>query len=167
VGYVLVELGALAGLAMVMLVMLLGQLRVFYSMSRDGLLWPWASKIHRRLRTPYISSIVVGLFVAILATLIPLNILDEMTSVGTLLAFALVSAGVWIMRRTHPELKRAFKTPLVPLVPILSILFSGTLIVSLSYWTQLRLLVWLAIGLVIYFTYSVNHSHVRNALTKL
>ncbi|MGA7685815.1 MAG: amino acid permease, partial [Terriglobales bacterium] len=131
----LVELGAIGGLATVMLVMLLGQSRVFYSMSRDGLLWPWASKIHPRFRTPYISSIVVGFFVAILATLLPLSILDEMTSVGTLLAFVLVSAGVWVMRRTHPHLDRPFRTPMVPLVPILSILFSGVLIVSLSYWT--------------------------------
>lgn len=126
----LVELGALAGLATVMLVMLLGQSRVFYSMSRDGLLWPWACKIHPRFRTPYISSIVIGLFVAVLATLVPLSILDEMVSVGTLLAFILVSAGVLVMRKTHPHLHRPFKTPLVPLVPILSILFSGILIVS-------------------------------------
>jgi APA family basic amino acid/polyamine antiporter len=157
----LVELGALAGLATVMLVMLLGQSRVFYSMSRDGLLWPWASKIHPRFRTPYITSIVVGFFVAILATLIPLNVLDEMTSVGTLLAFVLVSAGVLVMRKTHPDVTRPFKTPWVPVVPILSIIFSGTLIVSLSYWTQLRLLVWLVIGLVIYFTYGRKHSKVQ------
>ena len=158
----LVELGALAGLATVMLVMLLGQSRVFYSMSRDGLLWPWASKIHARFRTPYISSVVVGIFVAILATLLPLHILDEMTSVGTLLAFVLVSAGVWVMRKTHPELPRPFKTPLVPLVPILSIVFCGALIYGLSPATKWRLLVWLVIGLVIYFTYSVKHSKVRN-----
>jgi len=159
----LVEIGAIAGLASVMLVMLLGQSRVFFSMSRDGLLWPWASKIHHRFRTPYVSSIVVGVFVAILATLVPLHVLDEMTSVGTLLAFVLVSAGVWVMRRTHPDLQRPFKTPLVPLVPILSILFSGSLIISLSYLTQLRLLVWLVIGLFIYFTYSVKHSRIRKA----
>jgi APA family basic amino acid/polyamine antiporter len=158
---ILVEVGALLGLATVMLVMLLGQSRVFYSMSRDGLLWPWASKIHSRFRTPYLSSIVVGLFVAILATLIPLNVLDEMTSVGTLLAFMLVSAGVWVMRRTYPNVTRPFKTPMVPLIPILSILASGTLIVSLSYWTQLRLVVWLVIGLIIYFTYGRKHSKVQ------
>jgi APA family basic amino acid/polyamine antiporter len=158
---ILVEVGALLGLATVMLVMLLGQSRVFYSMSRDGLLWPWASKIHSRFRTPYLSSIVVGFFVAILATLIPLNVLDEMTSVGTLLAFMLVSAGVWVMRRTYPNVTRPFKTPMVPLIPILSILASGTLIVSLSYWTQLRLVVWLVIGLIIYFTYGRKHSKVQ------
>lgn len=157
----LVELGALAGLATVMLVMLLGQSRVFYSMSRDGLLWPWASKIHSRFRTPYVTSIVVGFFVAILATLIPLNVLDEMTSVGTLLAFVLVSAGVIVMRRTHPEVNRPFRTPWVPLVPILSIIFSSVLIVSLSKWTLYRLAGWLVIGLVIYFTYSRKHSKVQ------
>lgn len=160
----LVELGALGGLATVMLVMLLGQSRVFYSMSRDGLLWPWASKIHPRFRTPYISSIVVGIFVAILATLLPLRILDEMTSVGTLLAFVLVSAGVWVMRKTHPELPRPFKTPLVPLVPILAIVFCGALIYGLSPATKWRLVVWLVIGLIIYFTYSVKHSKVRNRM---
>jgi basic amino acid/polyamine antiporter, APA family len=160
----LVEIGALAGLATVMLVMLLGQSRVFYSMSRDGLLWPWASRIHPRFRTPYLSSIVVGIFVAVLATLIPLSVLDEMTSVGTLLAFVLVSAGVWVMRRTHPKVNRPFKTPLVPLVPILSIVFSSVLIISLSYWTQVRLVVWLVIGLVIYFTYGRKHSKVQSSL---
>ena len=160
----LVELGALGGLATVMLVMLLGQSRVFYSMSRDGLLWPWASKIHSRFRTPYLSSIVVGIFVAILATIIPLNVLDEMTSVGTLLAFVLVSAGVWVMRKKHPELPRPFKTPLVPLVPILSIVFCGALIYGLSPATKWRLVIWLVIGMVIYFTYSVKHSKVRNGV---
>ncbi len=160
----LIEIGTLAGLATVMLVMLLGQSRVFYSMSRDGLLWPWASRIHPRFRTPYISSIVVGFFVAVLAMLIPLNILDEMVSVGTLLAFVLVSAGVLVMRRTHPELQRPFKTPWVPVVPILAILFSLLLIVGLSYMTQLRLVVWLVIGLVIYFTYGRKNSKVQRSI---
>jgi basic amino acid/polyamine antiporter, APA family len=160
----LVELGALAGLATVMLVMLLGQSRVFYSMSRDGLLWPWACKIHPRFRTPYISSIVVGFFVALLAMLFPLNILDQMTSIGTLLAFVLVSAGVWVMRRTHPNLNRPFKTPMVPLVPILAILFSMSLIVTLSPATQIRLIVWLLIGFVIYFSYGRKHSKVQNSI---
>jgi basic amino acid/polyamine antiporter, APA family len=157
----LVELGALAGLATVMLVMLLGQSRVFYSMSRDGLLWPWASKIHPRFRTPYLSSIVVGFFVAILATLFPLNVLDQMTSIGTLLAFMLVSGGVWVLRRSHPDLERPFKTPLVPLVPIMAIVFSSALIYGLSDATKVRLVVWLVIGLVIYFTFSRKHSRVQ------
>jgi APA family basic amino acid/polyamine antiporter len=163
---ILVELGALGGLATVMLVMLLGQSRVLYSMSKDGLLWPWASQIHPKFRTPYISSIVVGLFVAILATLLPLSVLDQMTSIGTLLAFVLVSAGVWVMRRTHPDVPRPFKTPWVPLVPILSILFSGTLIVTLSLATQLRLVVWLLVGFIIYFGYGRKHSKVQLALRK-
>ncbi len=160
----LVEIGTLAGLSTVMLVMLLGQSRVFYSMSRDGLLWPWASRIHPRFRTPYISSMVVGLFVAVLAMLIPLSILDEMVSVGTLLAFMLVSAGVMVMRKTHPGLNRPFKTPWVPLVPILAILFSGALIIGLSTMTQIRLVVWLIIGLIIYFTYGRRNSKVQRAM---
>jgi len=161
----LVEIGALLGLATVMLVMLLGQSRVFYSMSRDGLLWPWASSIHTRFRTPYISSIVVGFFVAILAMLLPLSVLDQMTSVGTLLAFVLVSAGVWVMRRTHPEVPRAFRTPWVPVVPILAILFSMALIVTLPTATQLRLVIWLIIGLGIYFGYGRKHSKVQQKLS--
>lgn len=160
----LVELGALLGLATVMLVMLLGQSRVFYSMAHDGLLWPWAGKIHTRFRTPYISSIVVGFFVAILAMLLPLSILDQMTSVGTLLAFVLVSAGVWMMRRTHPEVNRPFRTPWVPVVPILAILFSGALIVTLPTATQIRLVVWLLIGFIIYFSYGRKHSKVQQAI---
>jgi basic amino acid/polyamine antiporter, APA family len=162
----LVELGAIAGLATVMLVMLLGQSRVFYSMSKDGLLWPWASKIHPRFRTPYISSMVVGFFVAILAMFVPLSVLDEMTSVGTLLAFVLVSAGVWVMRRTHPELSRPFKTPWVPVVPILAIGLSLWLIYGLSPATKWRLVIWLVIGLVIYFSYSRKHSKVRHELAQ-
>ena len=128
------------------------------------MLWPWASKIHPKFRPPYLSSIVVGFFVAILAMLVPLNVLDEMTSVGTLLAFVLVSAGVWVMRKTHPELNRPFRTPMVPLVPILAILFSSALIIGLSPMTQLRLVVWLVIGLVIYFSYGRKHSKVQNTI---
>lgn len=157
----LVELGAIAGLATVMLVMLLGQSRVFYSMSKDGLLWPWASKIHPRFRTPYISSIVVGFFVALLAMFVPLSVLDEMTSVGTLLAFVLVSAGVLVMRRTHPDLNRPFRTPWVPVVPILAIGFATWLIYGLSPATKWRLIIWLIIGLFIYFGYSRKHSKVQ------
>ena len=105
----------------VMLVMLLGQSRVFYSMSRDGLLPKWAGAVHPRFRTPWISSIVVGVFVAVFAALVPIGILGELVSIGTLLAFVIVCAGVWVLRKRRPDLHRPFKTPLVPLVPILGI----------------------------------------------
>lgn len=158
----LVKLGAIAGLGSVMLVMLLGQSRVFYSMSRDGLLPPWAGKIHPRFRTPYISSITVGLFVATFASLIPISVLGELVSIGTLLAFVIVCAGVWVLRVRRPSLPRPFKTPWVPVVPILGILVSGLLMASLPRDTWIRLIVWLMIGLVIYFSYSRRHSKVRH-----
>jgi len=159
----LVKLGAIAGLGSVMLVMLLGQSRVFYAMSRDGLLPPWAGRIHRRFRTPYVSSITVGLFVAVFAALIPIGILGELVSIGTLLAFVIVCAGVWMLRRSRPELPRPFRTPWVPLVPILGMGVSALLMASLPRGTWLRLIIWLAIGLLIYFTYSRRHSRVRAA----
>ena len=118
-GSLLVKAGAVAGLGSVMLVMLLGQSRVFYSMSRDGLLPHWAGAIHPRFRTPWISSLVVGVCVAIFASLIPIGDLAVLVNIGTLLAFVIVCAGVWILRRKRPDLPRPFKTPLVPLVPIL------------------------------------------------
>jgi basic amino acid/polyamine antiporter, APA family len=146
--------------------MLLGQSRVFFSMSRDGLLPEWAGRIHPKFRTPYISSITVGIFVAIFASLIPIGILGELVSIGTLLAFVIVCAGVWILRRRRPELPRPFKTPLVPLVPILGILISAFLMASLPGATWLRLLIWLAIGLAIYFGYGRHHSCVALATAK-
>ncbi|MGC8641064.1 MAG: amino acid permease, partial [Isosphaeraceae bacterium] len=118
-GSLMVKIGVVFGMGSVMLVMLLGQSRVFFSMSRDGLLWKWASKIHPRFRTPYISNIVVGSVVAMMAALLPIDRLSELVNMGTLLAFAIVCAGVWILRRRSPDLHRPFKTPLVPLVPIL------------------------------------------------
>ena len=165
-GSVLVKLGAIAGLGSVMLVMLLGQSRVFYSMSRDGLLPQWAGAVHPRFRTPWISSITVGIFVAIFASLIPIGILGELVSIGTLLAFVIVCAGVWILRVRRPELHRPFKTPMVPLVPILGILVSGLMMVSLPLSTWLRLIIWLAIGMVIYFGYGRHHSRVQAAVAK-
>jgi basic amino acid/polyamine antiporter, APA family len=159
----LVKLGAIAGLGSVMLVMLLGQSRVFYAMSNDGLLPAWAGKVHTRFRTPYVSSITVGIFVAIFASLIPIGILGELVSIGTLLAFVIVCAGVWALRVKQPELPRAFKTPMVPLVPILGIIVSGFMMISLPRDTWIRLIVWLIIGLVIYFGYGRHHSRVRKA----
>ncbi|MBI1941550.1 MAG: amino acid permease, partial [Acidobacteria bacterium] len=160
-GSFLVKVGAIFGLGTVMLVMLLGQSRVFYSMSRDGLLPRWASTVHPRFRTPYISTILVGAFVAVFAALIPIDILGELVSIGTLLAFIIVSTGVWILRRRRPDLPRPFKTPWVPVVPILGIVVSALLMLSLPWDTWLRLLVWLAIGMVVYFSYGRHHSRVQ------
>jgi APA family basic amino acid/polyamine antiporter len=160
-GSILVKLGAIAGLGTVMLVMLLGQSRVFFSMSRDGLLPEWAGAVHPKFRTPWVSSITVGLFVAVFASLVPIGILGELVSIGTLLAFVIVCAGVWILRVRRPELDRPFKTPLVPLVPILGIIISFALMASLPFDTWLRLFVWLVIGMVIYFGYGRHHSRVQ------
>ena len=164
-GEYLVLIGTIMGLSTVMLVMLLGQSRVFYSMSRDGLLWSWAGAIHPRFRTPWISSIVVGVFVAMLPALFPINVLNDLTSIGTLLAFVIVCAGVWVLRKRRPDLHRPFKTPLVPLVPILGIVCSLLLMAGLPLSAWLRLLAWLIIGMVIYFTYGRKNSRVQQHLT--
>jgi basic amino acid/polyamine antiporter, APA family len=161
-GSILVKTGAVAGLGSVMLVMLLGQSRVFYSMSRDGLLPPWASAIHPRFRTPWITSIVVGTCVAFFASLIPIGDLAVLVNIGTLLAFVIVCAGVWVLRRKRPNLPRPFKTPWVPLVPILGIITSLAAMASLPATTWYRLLIWLVIGMFIYFFYSRHHSKVRS-----
>src|SRR5216684_9307751 len=156
----MVKLGAVAGLGSVMLVMLLGQSRVFFSMAHDGLLPKWAGKIHHRFRTPYISSIFVGIFVAIFASVIPIAILGELVSIGTLLAFVIVCAGVWMLRRSDPNLPRPFKTPMVPFVPIMGALISLLMMAGLAGDTCLRLIIWLIIGMVIYFSYGRYHSRV-------
>ena len=161
-GSLLVKAGAIAGLGSVMLVMLLGQSRVFYSMSRDGLLPEWAGAIHPRLRTPWISSLVVGICVAIFASLIPIGDLAVLVNIGTLLAFVIVCAGVWVLRRKRPDLPRPFKTPFVPLVPILGILTSLAAMLSLPAKTWWRLLIWLVVGLFVYAFYGCKHSKVRN-----
>ena len=161
-GSIVVLFGTFAGLTTTMLVMLLGQSRVFFSMSRDGLLPEWAGRVHPRFRTPWISSIIVGFFVAILAGVLPINILGQLTSIGTLLAFVIVSAGVWVLRIKRPDLPRPFKAPLVPLTPILGIVISLGLMASLPWSTWLRLIVWLIVGMVIYFAYGRSHSRLRS-----
>ena len=161
-GSYVVNAGALAGLSTVMLVMLLGQSRVLYSMAHDGLLWKWAGDIHPRFRTPWKSTAIVGVGVAFVGSLVPLGSLGQMVSIGTLLAFVIVCAAVWILRVRRPDLERPFRTPLVPFVPIMGILVSLGLMLGLNGVTWLRLVVWLIIGLIIYFTYSVKHSLVRN-----
>ena len=160
-GSLLVKLGAICGLTSTMVVMLLGQSRVFFSMSRDGLLPKWASAIHTKFRTPYVSSIFVGIFVAIFASVIPIAILGELVSIGTLLAFVIVCAGVWVIRRTDPELPRPFKTPWVPFVPIMGMAISLLMMVGLPGDTWLRLIIWLILGMALYFGYGRYHSRVQ------
>jgi basic amino acid/polyamine antiporter, APA family len=155
---VAVTIAILAGFSSVILVMLLGQSRVFYSMSRDGLLPKIFSDVHPKWRTPWRSNMVFMVFVGLFAAFAPIQIVGEMTSIGTLFAFVLVCIGIMVMRRTHPDLPRPFRTPLVPLVPILGIGANLFLMAGLGLENWLRLLVWLVIGLVIYFGYSRKHS---------
>lgn len=154
----LIKIGAIAGLSSVLLVMLLGQPRIFFSMSRDGLIPKMFGKVHPRFQTPYISSIIIGLVAAITAGAFPIAQLGEMTSIGTLLAFIIVCGGIWYLRVAEPERPRPFRTPWVPLVPILGILICFAMMASLNIHTWYRLLGWLAIGLVVYFVYSRKHS---------
>jgi APA family basic amino acid/polyamine antiporter len=160
-GSLLVKVGAVFGLATVMLVMLLGQSRVFFSMSKDGLLPKWASAIHPKFRTPWISTIVVGAVVAFMPAFLPIDRLSELVNIGTLLAFTIVCAGVWVLRVRHPDMHRPFKTPLVPLVPILGILTALFLMSRLPVITWTVMILWLFAGLVIYFCYSIKHSKVQ------
>jgi APA family basic amino acid/polyamine antiporter len=157
----LIELGAIAGLSSVILVLLLGQPRIFYRMAADGLLPPIFAKIHPKFRTPYITTALTGLIAALLASLFPIEVFGALVSIGTLLAFVIVCVGVWVLRRTRPELPRGFRTPWVPLVPILGAFVCFGQMVFLSLETWLRLLVWLIIGLLIYFGYSRHHSRIH------
>ncbi len=150
----IISIGAICGLTTVLIVLLFGQSRIFFSMSRDGLLPRLFGRIHPRFRTPYWSSLLIGILVALLAALTPIDVVAELTNIGTLAAFVLVSIGVLVLRRTQPNLPRAFRVPLVPVIPILSALAALFLIVNLPLVTIFRFLAWLAIGLLIYFLYS-------------
>jgi basic amino acid/polyamine antiporter, APA family len=157
----IIKIAAIAGLSSVILVMMLGQPRIFYSMAKDGLLPPIFAKVHSKFKTPYISQIITGIVALILAGILPINILGELVSIGTLLAFVIVCAGVIVLRWQKPNITRPFKTPLVPLVPILGGGICLLQMYSLPLDTWLRLVIWMALGFLIYFTYSVRHSQLR------
>jgi basic amino acid/polyamine antiporter, APA family len=157
-----ITLGALAGLTSVMLVMLLGQTRVLYAMACDGLLpRSFFAKIHPKFRTPYKTTILVGLLAAIVGSLVPIDDIGKMVNIGTLFAFVLVCTSVMVLRHTNPDQARPFRTPLVPIVPLLGIAFNGYMIFKLGMWNWIRLFGWLVIGLVVYFAYSRHHSRVQ------
>ena len=161
---ILVKIGALTGLTTVILVLLYGQSRIFFTMSEDGLLPGLFAHIHPTLNTPYRSQIMIGVIVAIVAALVPIGILGEMVSIGTLFAFVLVCGSVIYLRRSDARVERPFKVPAVPVVPILGILFCLLLMSGLPVFTWLRLLIWMAIGLAIYFLYGRHHSVLRHGL---
>ena len=154
----LVKLGIVAGLTSTMVVQMMAQPRIFMSMSRDGLLPAWAGRIHPRFRTPYLPTMVTGLVVAIAAGFTPIGVLGELVSIGTLFAFVVVSLGVWVLRRTQPNLPRPFRTPWVPAVPIASAAVALFLMLSLPAATWARLVIWMAVGVAIYFTYGRRRS---------
>jgi APA family basic amino acid/polyamine antiporter len=153
-----VKVSAIFGLFSTILVQLLGQSRIFYSMSRDGLLPPFFSKVHPRFRTPHLSTILTGTVIAIAAGLLPIGLLSELVSIGSLLAFVLVCAGVIILRRTAPDVPRPFRVPWVPAVPVLGALVCLLQMVSLPWPTWERLIVWLVIGMGVYIGYGRRHA---------
>ena len=159
----LLTVGALAALSSVMVVMMLAQPRIFLAMSKDGLLPAWAGVIHPRFKTPHISTIVTGVAVALAAGLTPIGTLGSLVSIGTLMAFVIVSIGVIVLRHTRPDLPRPFRMPMVPLLPILSALVALLLMIGLPRATWERLVLWMAIGIVIYFTYGYRRSRLRAA----
>ena len=157
----LVTVAILLGFSSVILVMLMGQSRVFYTMSTDGLLPKVFSDLHPKFRTPYKSNLILFVFVGLFAGFLPESVAGDLTSIGTLLAFVLVCAGVIILRRRDPNLVRPFRTPLVPLVPILGMIVCTAMIVSLWGPTLLSAFVWMIVGLIIYFSYSRYNSKLK------
>ena len=157
------QIAVIAGLTSVILVLLMAQSRVFFSMSRDGLLPKLFSDIHPKFRTPWRSNMTFAVFVSLFSAFAPIGVVGEMTSIGTLFAFVLVCGGILVMRRVYPDIDRPFRTPLVPLVPVMGILVNLLLMIGLGWHNWVRLLGWMGLGLVIYFVYSRKHSHLGKA----
>jgi len=157
----IIKIAAIAGLSSVILVMLMGQPRIFYSMSKDGLLPPVFSHVHHKFKTPYVSTIITGAVAVVLAGILPIGILGELVSIGTLMAFVIVCVGIIFLRYKKPDLHRPFKTPWVPVIPALGALICFVQMVSLPFDTWMRLIIWMALGFIIYFTYSISHSKLR------
>jgi APA family basic amino acid/polyamine antiporter len=159
----IISLGAVFATTSVLVVFQMGQPRIFFSMARDGLLPAWAARVHPKYRTPHITTILTGVFVAGFAAVANIDEIVQLTNIGTLFAFVLVALGIIILRRTNPQQPRPFRTPWVPVVPILAILSCAYLMLELPLVTWIRFGIWLAIGLVIYFLYGINHSELRKS----
>ncbi|MEQ1765296.1 MAG: amino acid permease [Pyrinomonadaceae bacterium] len=159
----IIKLGAVLGLSSTMVVQIMGQPRIFYAMAKDGLLPSWAAKIHPRFRTPHVTTMITGGIVAIMAAVVPISALGQLVSIGTLFAFVIVSIGVIVLRRTRPDLPRPFKVPFSPFVPILAAGTSLYLMYGLPWDTWARLLIWMAIGILIYFFYGMRRSNLNSA----
>jgi len=157
-GAAVVSVGALAGISSVLVVMMIGQIRVFFAMSRDRLLGPWLAKVHPRFGTPHRATVLTGMAIAVLAAFVPIGEAADMTNIGTLFAFALVCAGVLVLRRTRPALHRPFRVPFMPWVPLLAMAACLGLMLYLPVITWVRFVVWTVAGIAVYFGYGIKHS---------